>query len=281
MSSDYAIYRQLVSQLLAGEEQLPSLPSITLEIRRALSQGQASLAELARLISRDPALTALLIKYASNPLQRLRRPARNLVEALNTLGLPQVDSITMLHSVRSLFTLHSAGHKRVFLQVWERLLLQTSLCCFLARRLVALPVEQAMLVSLLSEIGSLAVLSAFRQSMGEAEQGIYQRLCDEYRGGLGVIMLRKWGVADEYVEVIRHAGDWQHGDALPLGLLDVLNLARWHTLRAQGEAALPALQSLAAYAKLPAALDFMDERGQLNLVSAHAEEIQAILDSLR
>ena len=187
----------------------------------------------------------------------------------------------ILHSVRSLFTLHSAGHKRVFLQVWERLLLQTSLCCFLARRLVALPVEQAMLASLLSEIGSLAVLSAFRQSMGEAEQGIYQRLCDEYRGGLGVIMLRKWGVADEYVEVIRHAGDWQHGDALPLGLLDVLNLARWHTLRAQGEAALPALQSLAAYAKLPAALDFMDERGQLNLVSAHAEEIQAILDSLR
>ena len=40
VSSDYAIYRQLVSQLLAGEEQLPSLPSITLEIRRALSQGK-------------------------------------------------------------------------------------------------------------------------------------------------------------------------------------------------------------------------------------------------
>lgn len=34
--SDYSIYRQVVSQLMEGQEQLPSLPSITLEIRSAL-----------------------------------------------------------------------------------------------------------------------------------------------------------------------------------------------------------------------------------------------------
>ena len=39
--SDYSIYRRVVSQLMQGEEQLPSLPSITLDIRRALGDPDA------------------------------------------------------------------------------------------------------------------------------------------------------------------------------------------------------------------------------------------------
>lgn len=38
-ASDYSIYRRVVSQLMQGQEQLPSLPTLTLDIRRALSDG--------------------------------------------------------------------------------------------------------------------------------------------------------------------------------------------------------------------------------------------------
>ena len=34
-ASDYSIYRRVVSQLMQGQEQLPSLPTLTLDIRRA------------------------------------------------------------------------------------------------------------------------------------------------------------------------------------------------------------------------------------------------------
>ena len=68
-TSDYAIYRQVVTQLMSGEEQLPSLPAITLEIRRALSDPEVTLAQLNRLISRDPALSAILMKYGAPALR--------------------------------------------------------------------------------------------------------------------------------------------------------------------------------------------------------------------
>jgi hypothetical protein len=79
-TSDYAIYRQVVSQLMSGEEQLPSLPAITLEIRRALADPEVSLAQLNRLISRDPALSAILMKYASSALLRTQSPPKSLFD---------------------------------------------------------------------------------------------------------------------------------------------------------------------------------------------------------
>ena len=143
--SDYSIYRQVVSQLMEGQEQLPSLPSITLEIRCALRADDVSLPGLARLISRDPALSALLMKYASSALLRVRRPAKTLLDVLNVLGLEQVDRITMAHSVKSLFTLHSAGHKKLFLEAWERLVLKASTAAFLARVIGHVHPEHALL----------------------------------------------------------------------------------------------------------------------------------------
>ena len=69
-ASDYSIYRQVVSQLMQGQEQLPSLPTLTLDIRRALSDEQVTVPALVRLVSRDPALSALLMKHASCALYR-------------------------------------------------------------------------------------------------------------------------------------------------------------------------------------------------------------------
>src|SRR5690606_31656323 len=68
MSSDYSLYRELVTQLMQGQESLPSLPSLTLQIRTALQAPDTTSTQLERLISRDPALSALLVKHASSAL---------------------------------------------------------------------------------------------------------------------------------------------------------------------------------------------------------------------
>ena len=109
-ASDYSIYRRVVSQLMQGEEQLPSLPTITLDIRRALGDPNISRNTLVRLISRDPALSALLMKHASSALYRHTLPPKTLHEVISMLGMAEVDRITMVHSIKSLFTLYSPGH---------------------------------------------------------------------------------------------------------------------------------------------------------------------------
>lgn len=281
-SSDYAIYRQVVTQLMSGEEQLPSLPAITLEIRRALSDPEVTLSQLNRLISRDPALSAILMKYASSALLRTQLPPKSLLDVLRVLGIAQVDRITMVHSVKSLFTLHSPAHKKLFLEAWERLVLKASCSAFLARWVGHVPADQALLASLLSEVGTLAVLSAFKNAAEIPSAELYYKLCREYSKSLGVIVLKKWAVDDAYIKVIRHAGDWHHQERAEVELVDLINLSLFHAIKQIGRTNdLPPLTELAAYAKLPAPLDFISDNGELTLLVSHRAEIEAIAATLR
>lgn len=281
-TSDYSIYRRLVSQLMQGEEQLPSLPTITMEIRRALGDPNISLNALARLVSHDPALSALLMKHASSALYRHTTPPKSLLEVINRLGMSEVDRITMAHSIKSLFTLHSPGHKRLFVEAWERLVVKASTCAMLARLLGRVTAEHALLASLLSEVGTLAVLSAFRSETITPSTELYDKLCNEYSQSLGIIVLKKWSVDDDYIELIRNTGNWQFSPEDTLQLLDLVNLARYHTIKArEPNADLPPLEELAAYQKLLPPQDMIDENGALSLLSSHRAEILAIAQTLR
>ncbi|MHA6492855.1 HDOD domain-containing protein [Pseudomonas borbori] len=281
-TSDYSIYRRVVSQLMHGEEQLPSLPALTLDIRRALGDPNVSLNGLVRLISRDPALSALLMKHASCALYRHSMTPKTLPEVITLLGLAEVDRITMVHSVKSLFILHSAAHKRLFIETWERLILKASTCALLARLLGHVAAEHALLASLLSEVGTLAVLSAFKDAAAMPSLELYNKLCREYSAPLGVIVLKKWAVNSEYIEVTRDAGNWQRSLGWHLDLLDMVNLALYHATRMRTPSAtLPPLRELAAYQKLLPPQDLIDETGELSLVVHHRADIHAIADTLR
>ncbi|RYZ82362.1 MAG: HDOD domain-containing protein, partial [Moraxellaceae bacterium] len=145
-----------------GEEQLPGLPSITLDIRRALGESGTSMASLSKLIARDPSLTTILLKYAPSVMLHTHMPPQTLFDVIRVLGMAQVERITMVHSVKSLFTLHSAGHKKLFMEAWDRLISKASASSFIAKALGKVVPDHALLASFLSEIGTLAVLSAFK-----------------------------------------------------------------------------------------------------------------------
>ena len=281
-TSDYSIYRRVVSQLMQGQEQLPSLPTITLDIRRALSDERMTVPALVRLVSRDPALSAILMKHASCALYRHALAPKTLHEVITLLGMAEVDRITMVHSIRSLFTLHSAAHKRLFVEVWERLVLKASTSAMLARLLGHVAPEHALLASLLSEVGTLAVLSAFKDEATIPSGELYYKLCREYSKSLGVIVLKKWAVDDEYIGVIRNTGNWSQCESRELGLIDLVNLALFHAIKEQNpQADLPMLVELAAYQKLLPPLNFVSANGELELVLNHQADIYAIAATLR
>ena len=279
--SGYARYRQVVSQLMSGEEQLPSLPALTLEIRRALRSPDISLEALSKLISRDPALAALLIKYCSSALNRTRRGPKTLKDVMQVLGVGQVDRITMVHSIQSLFTLHSASHKKLFKEAWERLILQACICAFLASRASHVQPEQALLASLMSELGSLAIFSALKDDV-EPSRELYLNLCQEYSKSLGIVLLRKWAVDEELVDIVRNSGNWSERGEFQMELIDLVNLARYHRLKSFDHATdLPPLQSLTGFGKLLPPYNQLDANGGLQVLSVHREEIDALADMLR
>lgn len=280
--SDYSVYRKVVTQLMNGEEQLPSLPMITLDIRRALADPNVTVAKLKQLISRDPALSALLMKHASSIMFRSSQPPRTLEDVIRLLGLQEVDRVTLVHSLKSLFTLHSAAHKQLFIGVWGRLTRQAAVSAALARPLGIPSADHALLASLLCDVGELAVLSAFKDASQVPSAEVFTRLCREYGQSLSVIVLKKWAVDDAYIQVVRGARQWDLDSGPRLSLVDLVNLGIWHALRDEHPAPrLPALGELAAYRKLAPPLDGLDAGGGLALVFAHQDSIRRTASLLR
>lgn len=278
--ADYTVYRDVVAQLMSGHEELPGLPVITIEIRNALSRADVSLVSLSKLISKDPSLSALLLKYASSSLMH-DHPPQSLFDVVRMLGMAQVERITMLHSIRSLFTLHSAGHKRLFVEAWNRLMLKSSTSAFLAKALGKVAPDHALLGSLLSEIGTFAVLSAFKSRDTIPSRDVYVALCREYSKSIGIIMLKKWAVDDQYVQIVRKTGDWQVDADQPYGLIDVVNLGLYHALKTRpGAHNLPGITDLSAYQKLKAPFNFITPTGELEAVTSRRAEIRRLSDTI-
>ncbi|MDZ4332795.1 MAG: hydrolase, partial [Pseudomonas sp.] len=111
---------------------------------------------------------------------------------------------------------------------------------------------------------------------------LYYKLCREYSKSLGIIVLKKWSVHNEYIEIIRDTGNWQRSPGHSLQLLDLVNLALYHAIKERTpDAELPTLQELAAYQKLMPPQDFIGENGELSLVISHRADILAIAQTLR
>ena len=280
--SDYAVYRRVIGDLLNGQEQLPSLPSITFEIRKAMGQQDLSMMDLSKLLAKDPALSAVLIKYASSPLVGSQTPPQNLLDVIRLLGMNQVERITMVHSVKSLFSVHSVKHKRLFMEAWRRLALKASVSTFIAKHLHfknVLP-DNVLMAALLSEVGTLAVLSAFKNSDQTPDIPAYVTLCREYAKSLGVITLKQWQVDEQYVKVMQQIGNWTAENPGAPNLVDLINLGLYHSLKlSNSKTDLPPIQELTAFQKLEAP-DNSVVAGGLTFVMTSVQEIKMVAKSL-
>lgn len=286
---DYSTYRSVIEALLNGNEPLPRLPPMTAEIRKAMEQQNLSMVDLSRLLARDAELSAVLLKYASSPLIGAQTPPQNLMDVLRLLGMNQVERITMVHSIKSLFNVQSANHRRLFSEAWRRLALKASLSTFIAKQLHLKKVspDTVLMVALLSEVGTLAVLSALKNAeqspdlpTATPDLPTYIKLCREYAKPLGILTLKQWDVDEQYIEVIQHVGDWKGESTGAMNIADVINLGLFHSLKLSSvKTDLPPLQEITAYQKLEAPANKIITGG-LDLVMTNIQEIRVVAKNL-
>ncbi|GGY67604.1 hypothetical protein GCM10011613_09660 [Cellvibrio zantedeschiae] len=247
---EFYIYQSAIEKMQANDDQLPSLPIITLEIRKATSNPNVNLNHLSSLITKDPSLTAILMKHASSVFYRSIDKPKNLQDVINRLGLGAIENLTLSHSIKSLFVLRNHQLKTLYKQAWQRQTLKACMSYHLARTLHFPNPEDAIVASLLSEVGTLALLSALQDYDAPAAP-TYKILCQHYSKHLGAILLAKWGVSPVFMDVLRKTGAWTQDTGRVLELVDIINLGLFHTIHyLQPQNDLMPLQEMAAFKKL-------------------------------
>jgi putative nucleotidyltransferase with HDIG domain len=134
MSADPRTAARLAEGLSAAGD-LPLLPTTAQKALEATRDKDVALSDFARLIEKDVALAATLLKLANSPLYSWGRTIDNLEQAIVRLGLRECESLVVAVGMRSLAGRASAAVKAQCQALWQHSFLVGCLCRKLNREL--------------------------------------------------------------------------------------------------------------------------------------------------
>jgi HD-like signal output (HDOD) protein len=277
-----ALFQEVLDRVLKDDLRLPSMPDVAMKVRSAISKDSTTGDTLTAIIAKDPSLTAYLVQAASSPVYRRASPPKTLSEVVGLLGFAATNSLVMIHCTRNMIEIKSAASRKLFNHTWERLVVKTSVASFLAQQLKYRPVDQVQMAMLLTEVGSLSVLSAMLDTSEIPDSDIYFQMCRQYSKQIGCAALTKWGVDRSIIDVLNDCGQWKQTWYEELNLLDIANLALYYTVQMTTEnPTLPDLNTLAAYKKIPEDMRACSKPNWLALITDNNDEIQSIINAFK
>jgi len=259
---------------------LPSLPDLALKIGKAIDNPNNANEDIARLIQLDPPLAARLLAVVNSAAFGGVTKISSINQATGRLGRKKVRSLVYSCLLRNVFKSDSSRLKQRMLELWQHSTHVAALSYVLARETPGVDPERALLAGLIHDIGSVAVISGIRDFPILAERDVVLDYCiDSLRVEVGIAILRRWKLAEEFEEVVRDAENWTRiGSAVPEDS-DVVILAQMHALiGSPGQARLPRIDTIPAFSKL--AQGELSPRHSLTMLEeaeADVREIRALI----
>jgi HD-like signal output (HDOD) protein len=205
---DSSALREVVGRL----DRLPSVPHTYWELTRAIDRPDVSVAEIARIVETDPAMTVKVLQLANSAYFGAAQRKVSVSAAVAYLGLGLLKGLALTVHVFS--ALEGAPAAAFSLEELQREWLMTAR---LARSFV-IPrerAEEAFTAGLVHDIGKVVLATAQPERYGEVVQearasGRAQHVVEEERLGVthaavGAYLLGVWGLPLSIVEVVaRH-----------------------------------------------------------------------------
>ena len=154
--------KELIDDLNNNRLVLPTLPEVALKVRDAVNDENASITDIAKVVSSDAAITARLLQFANSPLMRASQPIDNLDAAVSRLGMKLVKDTVTSMAMEQMFQATNDVTDRKLREIWEHSSQVAAISHALASQFTKLKPEQAMLAGLVHDIGALPILQGGR-----------------------------------------------------------------------------------------------------------------------
>src|SRR3954447_25228603 len=155
-------------QLLARIRQcptLPSLPAIAMDVLDLAQREEVDIAEIARIISKDPALSSKILRTVNSSFYGRSQSVSQVSQALVILGLQSVKTLVLGFSlVSNLQQSKAKGFKH--LDYWKRSIYAATAAKTLASKLQLVQAEECFLAALLQDIGMLVLDQVLKEEYG-------------------------------------------------------------------------------------------------------------------
>lgn len=255
---------------------IPSMPELAVRITRASEDPDMDILKLTHLLQFDPAVSARIIQAANSPIYRTRNELTTIRHAVEHLGFDITRQLAVSFTLQQLYTSKSRQLRYYIHELWKANSRIAALSFILAAYTQGLHRERAFLAGLLCRIGALPIVQHAEQ-LPELERtpDLLNATVSKLTPMVGAMILRKWGFANEIVNVALESMTWHRDPSRHPDYTDVVLLARLHqAIGTPMSHSLPPIDSVPAYKKI--ALGNLSPQGSMEIIENARDEIEEL-----
>jgi putative nucleotidyltransferase with HDIG domain len=185
--------------MAGGLSTLPSCPQAFAEISQCLRRPSATSTDAARIIGRDVAMTANVMKLVNSAFFGARRAIGSIERAVAYLGLDTLGALVLGHNLFQQAAIGCAGTDE---QLWSHSF-KTAVAAraiAVAERLSPSQTEEAFLTGMLHDVGKIII--ATQRSAARTQAGAGSADVRAHHSQVGAYLLALWGFPSQIVAAV-------------------------------------------------------------------------------
>jgi diguanylate cyclase (GGDEF)-like protein len=195
------------------KDRLPTLPGVALKILEAVNNEKCGLNEIADILSKDPSLSAEVLKIINSSFYSLKVKVTTVQHAVNLLGMSAVKNLALSFSLIRQYW-DGGINQFEYSLFWKGSLVAAVACRLIAERLIPRFAEDAFFLGLIHNIGILALNQCMPEQYSLVTQEMDNCLCSYHEAEnrilgvnhmeMGAYLVKKWGLPENFYVSIRN-----------------------------------------------------------------------------
>jgi putative nucleotidyltransferase with HDIG domain len=209
-----------IQRIIADITDLPTLPDVVTKVNQLISDSNTSAADINKVISRDLALSAKILKLVNSPFYGFPRRITTITYAVVILGFNTVRNLALSAFVFDAFKKGSRHFDAA--AFWKHSICTAFLSQDLAKKIIPGKEEDAFIAGLLHGVGKVVMSQYLLEDMKKVAQRVEETGCqftqaesellDYNHAELGAALLEKWNLPEPVVGVVRNHLNPQPGE---------------------------------------------------------------------
>lgn len=233
MDLEQKILEMLHKKIKTNQLVLPSMPDVFLQVKKIVDDPSSNIQNIAKVITRDPSLTARLLKVANNALHRGDTEITNLQLAVSRMGLQLTKTMVTSHAITQMFNQPKAGPLKSFFDELQNHSTNVSAHAYaIASHYTKINPDDALLAGLVHNIGYLPMarcVESFPEI--EKEPSLLIEVMSKVHTQVSEMILKSWAFPQHIIDASVYYIEQFREGTTEIDLTDIVIMAGLNAYR--------------------------------------------------
>lgn len=277
MDLEEKILETLKKKIEANQLVLPSMPDVFLRIKKIVDDPSSNISNIAKVITRDPSLTARILKVANNALYRGDSEITNLQLAVSRMGLKLTKTLVTSHAITQMFNQPKGALKPFFSTLQKHSTDVSAHAYAIAAHYTKLDPDDALLAGLVHNIGYLPMAKCVETYPEiEKDPNLLIEIMGKVHTQVSEMILKSWAFPQHIIDASVHYVEQFRRGTAEVDLTDIVIIAGLNTYRGTDHpCTLPDWSQYPAFQKI--GITSQDELNKLDDLEQEINNARAML----